>query len=52
MYGRIGLSGEKLHHLIIGILTLSIVYIFTEGIGSIWCSIANIFALYYLFKYH
>ena len=51
MYGRIGFSGEKLHHLIIGILTLSAVSAFTGGVGSIWCSLANILAVYYYFKY-
>lgn len=50
-YGRIGFKGEKLHHLLVGISTILLSYMFTGGYGSLWCFFANILAIYYLFKY-
>lgn len=50
-YGRIGLKGEKLHNLLLGIITLVITFWFGDGLSTIWCSLANIEALYYLIKY-
>ena len=51
-YGRIGFKGEKLHTLIIGLVSFALPYIlFDGGYGSIWCSLANILAFYYLYSY-
>lgn len=52
-YGRIGFKGEKLHTLIIGLVSFALPYIlFDGGYGSIWCSLANILAFYYLYNYN
>lgn len=50
-YGRIGLSGEKLQNLFIGLLTLIASFYFSGGFGSIWCALANVASLVYLFRY-
>lgn len=50
-YGRIGLKGENLHHLLLGIITIIITFMFTGGYTSIWCALACILSFYYLIKY-
>lgn len=50
-YGRIGFSGEKLHLIIGGFLTLLISFLLGGGYGSIWCAFANLLSIYYLYKY-
>lgn len=51
-YGRIGYSGEKLHFTIGAFLTLLISFLFMKnGQDSIWCAIANVLAIYYLYNY-
>ncbi len=52
VYGRVGLSGEKLHFLLIGGMTLLLPFIFSAGYGSLWCAFANVLAFYYLFSYN
>ena len=50
-YGRIGFSGEKLIFLCIIFSSLLFSLLFSGGFGTLWCSFANILALYYLYKY-
>ena len=50
-YGRIGFKGDKLCHLLIGLLTLIITFTFTGGYTSIWCALACSLSFYYLYKY-
>ena len=52
-YGRIGFKGEKFHFFILLLVSLALPYIlFDGGYGSIWCSLANILAFYYLYNYN
>jgi len=50
-YGRIGFEGEKLAFLIILSISLLISIYIGGNISSVWCSLANVLGLYYLFKY-
>ena len=50
-YGRIGIYERKLHFLIIIFLALIISLKFTGGFGSLWFSIENVIAIYYLIRY-
>lgn len=50
-YNRIGFNGEKLVSLLLILASLIISFLFTGGNGSLWCAIANVFSLYYLYEY-
>ena len=50
-YGRIGLSGTKLHFLLVIFLSLLASWLFSGGEGSLWCAFANIASIYYLIMY-
>tara|TARA_Y100000389_G_scaffold203876_1_gene253892 strand:+ start:14545 stop:15129 length:585 start_codon:yes stop_codon:yes gene_type:complete len=50
-YGRIGLSGTKLHFLLVIFLSLFASWLFSGGEGSLWCAFANIASIYYLVMY-
>ena len=51
LYGRLGLSGHNLINLLGGIVSLFVSFLISGGVGSIWCSFANIFSIVYLVWY-